>query len=1083
MNIIGRIRNFITTCWVVILSIIFVAIFIFNGWIKNYNATWWLGILSISVAIIFILIVITCLAYKTSLRIASKRFLKCDSTFCITVFLENSIEIVIGQVGQLLLLFLLYLGSEIVEISHEVFVIYSLVFFALWATPILKGLLTNLDVTYIKAFCGKLARRIQYMKKHYIIIGYGRFGKTVINDLFENYVNHEPKFENIYPERWFKLWDIIKPKSELKLEELEKNNEVAKPFLLLEKMLNDKYEDALVCTNLVIVEKEEGQLSNVFPHPNFGKIGVVVLDRLNCLRYNKENYKKKVYIPAIVGDAKNKSTLEFARIDRSKMVVSLMPDEEATLLLFNVINQKQEERKGIIAGTTTAQERLLIPQSYNTNVSFLHGHRIRGWELGGIVAANLISRRNKIEDVKILILGSGRQLHFLLEKIWLEILCEKKEIDKDFLTDNCLIIGNDEYINNTNITIGGHTYWNHELAYVTNSAVYKRGDYKMLVPYLRGISDEPTLLDPIISGAVPFYQEPFNRINPKFFDKRPEIIIISSDSHEEILKVFNEVDSMARKICPLSKPVIIAESNPDVRKVVMELNKRYNANNNSTKYPISLLNKPDPIEFSENVVNTFLNGDKMVRGYMEAMTREKGAVFRACVEDIPGVFVKLCFLLANLKIDNPNISGVSHVPSFHNIQALTQRNDYFCFFSDADLTSIEKEREKIVKFEFDMANHIREVFVSSDKPENKEWLIKGKDNPRVTPLIPIKTNENIRGSCMGLTFCPVCSFHESVEAESNHLITSDKEKARWKNNRDPEYKLNIVEENKRYEKFARIYACCKGGDASGALALLLYKFMLFGGDRFNIDFKERQDKQSVFNVKYIMNVECYNPRFELLEIYGNLVSCDGNKNKLQKLYSECLQGIVISPVTSANEWWDYSKKLRDKLKKESENKLTNPLLYHDCKEDENPDEKPPNNILLITEEYRNILLKEYVQFQIEKNVEELNIEGVIDEPSTEEWKLKLYHEFKSKKMKDTVTSNIESFTTKTLSEEVKAYLNPPTTSEKSDAWTKWINIHFDKDSESKDSKSSDQRHSCLCPITKCPFKSKALYLLINGTPL
>lgn len=1016
-----------------------------DEWIRNPNTTLWLGIFLVFFIVFVNVVVIACLARKTSIKLISKRFLRCVWTFYRTVLLENSIEISIGLAGQVLLLGLLFWG----KISYEYFLIYSLVFLALWATPILKGLVIDLEIS-IKAFSGKLTRHLLRMKKHYIVIGYGKFGKTVINDLFENYVYLGPEFESIYSEGWFKSWKLLKRNSGLKLEKADKKR---KPILLLERMLNEKYEDVLFCTNLVIVEKEERLLSNVFPHPILGKIGVVVFDRLNCLSYDRENYKKKVYIPVIVGDAKNNSTLDLARIDRSKMVLSLIRDlqplpEETILHLFDVVSKKQEERKGIIAGSSTTQEHLLIPQSYNTNVGFLHGYRIRGRALGNIVAGNLINRSDDIKNVKILILGYGKQLHFLLEKIWLEILWKKE--GENFLMNNCLIIGNDEYINNSTTVKDGYTYWNHELTYVTNSVVYRSEDYKMLVPYLRGISDEPTLLGPIVSGRVVQGQEPFNRVNPKFFEKTPEIIILSSDSHVEILKVFGELNSILQRHTLTSRPAIIVESNPTIQKAVMELNKVYTENNNSTKYPIPFLNEPYPIEFSEDVVNSFKDGNKMVRGYMETMTKQNGVIFRACVEDKPGAFTKLCFLLAHLKVNNPDTAipkAISPIPSFHNTQALVQREDYFCFFSDADLV----ETNDMVKIESN-ANHIREIFVSSNKQENKKWLINNDYS-----LIPKKPEpQPICGSCMGLTFCPICSFEKSLETESNPIIKTDKEMARWKNAGGTHN--SVIPENNRYKKYAKIYACCKGGNASGAFAMLLYKFMLYES-KGNISYDTIRLGQLVLNLKYVMNVECYNPEFELLKMYGNLEPYN-KETDLNKLYLECLRGIVISPVKSGPRWWEYSQKLKDKLSK--------PLFYFDG------EDKNPNNILLITEEYRDILLKEYVQFQMVKNVDALNIEGVIDDSSTEELKFELYNKFKSKKMNATTTKdNLKAFTNE-LSNAIRDYATQTSRNESEKVFDKWINNNFEP------LKDSENQQNCVCSIMDCPFKSKALHLLIEG---
>ncbi|MGR3309665.1 MAG: hypothetical protein ACUZ77_02720 [Candidatus Brocadiales bacterium] len=1071
-------------------------------WIKNpkwtHNPNSSLPLIDVSVSLIAIgfLIVIAVIAHKTGEKRISINYIKHVCTFYSTVFSKNFTEALIGLVGQVILSFIYFYDPE----KFIYFVIYTLVFSTFWAAPVITGL-ANLEEIYVKAFNNKLTRCLQRMKEHYIVIGYGRFGKTVINDLFENY-------------GCLKGTDA---------------DEEGSPILRLKSMLNERYKDVLFCTNLVIVDKDEKLLRNVFTHPHLGKIGVVILKKLNCLRDDKENHNKEVYIPAIVDDAKNKSIIDLARIGESKMVLSLIPEEEAALHLFNIINEKQPGKKGIITDITTRRERLLISQSYNTNIGFLHKYRMMGWALGNIVAAHLIGMKDK-KNAKVLILGSGRQLHFLLEKIWLETPWKNSGISaKDFLMNNCLIIGNDEYINYSTITIGGYTYWNHELAYVTNSAVYEKDeeDYKMLVPYLKGISDEPTLLGPIISGTVPFYQKPFNRVNPKFFKKKPEIIIISSDSDEEILKAFNEVNSISRKHKLTPKPAIVVESNPGIQEVVMELNRRVytGACYPGTKYPTPFLNEPYLKGFSENIINFFKDGNKMVRGYMEAMTGQDGVILRACVEDKPSVFAKFCFLLANLRVTNLDtcIPEHSSVPSFHNIQALTQRRKYFCFFSDADLIEIKeiKTSEKLnklpdgLKFPDDLpeelkgkihydepqqclilrgimsneeknkllsllpidelykkaiealytvfkiednTNHIREVFVSSSKQKNKEWLINKNFS-----LIPKDSGpQQIRGACMDLTSCPVCSFRKSIDAEPDPTTESDMKKARWKNPKDEGIKGSSVSKIPIYDNFARIYACGKGGDASRVLAMLLYKFMLYKGDGSNIDFKDPRPGQLVLNLKYIMNVECYNPDFELLRIYGNLEPW--KKEDLKKLYTECLQGIVISPVTFKKEWWKYSKNLKGKLK------LVLPLLYYDGKKGE------PNNILIITKKYRDILRSEYEQFNKGKSVSDNfeTSEKLVRLPD----EVKFPEDLRNKIRYDDPNDNPKQrlIFKGIMSEEGK---NKLLSLSEDDPYKKAIEALFQRTHFIP----SEQQHGCPCPITECQFKSKAIYLIENGTKL
>lgn len=323
-------------------------------------------------------------------------------------------------------------------------------------------------------------------------------------------------------------------------------------------------------------------------------------------------------------------------------------------------------------------------------------------------------------------------------------------------------------------------------------------------------------------------------------------------------------------------------------------------------------------------------------------------------------------------------------------------------------------------------------------------------------MIPPTSTQPIYGSCMSLTFCPICSFRESVKAESDPLIKSDKEKARWKNNKDPELNLNKMEKNERYEKFARIYACCKGGDGPGATAMLLYKFML--GDEGKIKLGEPPRKQ-VLNIRYVMNVECYNPGFELLKMYGNLEK--SKQTDLNTPYKECLQGIVISPVRHENDWWGYSQELMSKV--------IDSVFYYDGEKEK------PNNILIITNDYRDILLKEYIQFEVERNVDDACIQGDIKEPSAEKLKLELYEKFrdllKNKSLKDKTQQTLTKLVTKELSLAIRGYVKKEKTVED---LKRLINSYFTTVNPSK------EQQGCPCPITECPFKSKALYLLIEG---
>ena len=397
---------------------------------------YWSGSLGIA-GIIFIFVMCTLLYWgRKKTNKLTKKFGDIFWSFIRFVCYEKSFDIFVGAFGQLAFILLIVLAvfkvwrlETILHISLEHFilyyVIYSLLFLGLWATPVIKNVL-NLDSLSQKHFNNELAKRITRLRQHYIIFGYGQLGKSIVNDFIGNYT--DPQY--IYSESRFNR--KLKRKTNILSDKVKKGG---KTVLLLERFYNEKYEDILFCNNLVIVDKDESSISNIFNHPTFGKIGVVILQELNWLPNDSEDYEKKVYIPAIVGNIKESSILSLSRLDKSKMVLSFVSDESSTSHLFDTIVEKQDERKAFISSPSTNLEYYLTPKSYDTNISFLHNFRTRGWTLGNIVSACILGKTkndNNADDnvtytdnIRILILGQGKQIHFLLEKIWFEVLWQQ----------------------------------------------------------------------------------------------------------------------------------------------------------------------------------------------------------------------------------------------------------------------------------------------------------------------------------------------------------------------------------------------------------------------------------------------------------------------------------------------------------------------------------------------------------------------------------------------------------------------------------------------------------------------------------
>ena len=151
----------------------------------------------------------------------------------------------------------------------------------------------------------------------------------------------------------------------------------------------------------------------------------------------------------------------------------------------------------------------------------------------------------------------------ILQTLFPKFLSKRNSMN--FFKDNCLIVGNDEYIDNASISLRGKTYWNHELAHVAKY-IYKKENYTIQIPYLKGLPHDPSLLGPLVYGLKGKDdldkktkinqgnehmrdQGPYRKVNPKFFEKKPDIIVITSDSHEDVNRTLYELNNIIKKIC------------------------------------------------------------------------------------------------------------------------------------------------------------------------------------------------------------------------------------------------------------------------------------------------------------------------------------------------------------------------------------------------------------------------------------------------------------------------------------------------------------------------------------------------------
>ena len=848
-------------------------------------------------------------------NLASRHLSNCLLTFITASYLPNIIPIILGSSGQFWLAYALDTTTETDPYLYYTFFLYSLILMMYWAPPLIRGLY-SFDDLYQKAFYNKLVRHLHSdrLVEHYIVVGYGRFGKTVTYDLLKNHLNRD----NIYSEG--KNLTIYGER------ESEKRRKIKEPHLDFERWLSNSCEQILYCSNMVIIDTDERLFDICFENPAIGKVGVAIINLTDLekegFRDNqkiKEDYEK-VFIPAIIGDINNKTVIDLSGLKKSRMVLSLTPGLPLPQQLFNIVAEKP--KKAFIAISDTNEEFYLTPKSYNTNIAFLHGFRIRGNEIGNVLCWNYRKLLQATESSpKILILGSGKQLHFILEKLRLGLMKQK-----DFFKNNTLIIGIDEYIKKS-LTYDSETpekpkelleeiqfpdsikdkisYWNYQTSH--GGSVHS-----FLVPYLEGHPYNPSLIDPLL-------------LHSSQTSNSYQIVVVSSNDPKEIVKTMHDVNRiLACKPKNGKFPIIICESNRVIRDNIIDAMSYYAY---LSKNPALFLKNPYPVKFSENMIDSFEQACTEVRGYIDAMSRDGAAILKVCVQDQAGSLESLCYRLAALsesKDPSPCKNSPQQIPSFHNSRC-TSYGDFFCFFSEAELAESNIASRD--------SNNIHSVFVASECLTTRELIAGGSGSSLIPPL-------SSKWNCPHLTWCDNCAMRHAINSETSEANKKSLESA-LKEGSAKFVKIEDLQKHPAREISAKIYACCYGYASTGAFAMVLRKLLLKKVDQI-----KRENKDKVFDMKFMMSVDCHNPQCEYLCIYGNLIPLSHKETKqdLSKMFSECLKGVIIDPVKChKGAWLTYSKQLKDNALNESYSPYTTTNT---------------NDILLIEDSYKDALLWE-----------------------------------------------------------------------------------------------------------------------------
>ena len=299
--------------------------------------------------------------------------------------------------GGLALTFI-FLGTPIVFVSVDQYdllnrlteadqIILAIGVFFTWFSHLVISAL-NPDVTFAEYFNKRLASQLMMVQGHIVFLGFGSLGKRVV---------------------------------EREIGQMMRGNssdyfiEVVTPDIRLE----------TVCSHAVIVERRQEEVIYTGQNQTLGEYGVASTHRRiyksRDPRGNIINPESRILVPVIIGEGNEASLPSRVNLERSRLIISMIPDEESVQAIFEQANRTNistimsvSRSDQISYLTYRARQRRIVLVYPKHNQGNTLGHKL--WT--AILKVRSIEKMKKSHWPKILIVGNNKANHYMIEHIW-----------------------------------------------------------------------------------------------------------------------------------------------------------------------------------------------------------------------------------------------------------------------------------------------------------------------------------------------------------------------------------------------------------------------------------------------------------------------------------------------------------------------------------------------------------------------------------------------------------------------------------------------------------------------------------------
>jgi len=316
-------------------------------------------------------------------------------------FIFLSVPIILISIDQHSIL------NSLVQIDLLILVI--VISFA-WFSPMTLAVVRP-DETFGEYFNQRLANHLMMVQGHIVLFGFGSLGKRVLNREISKMLNH-------------------------KEEKKSRFLEVVTPDVRLEQLSN----------HVVVIEKSPADVIYSGMDNLLGSYGVV--STYNRIYKSKDprgeiiHPEKRILVPTVIGMAKEPFISSRVNLERARLIISMVPDEESVQTIFDRANQSNVP--SIISVSRSDQISYLTYRARHRRIVLVYPKHIQGVTLGNRLWAGILKVRS-IEGMKgdewprVLVVGNSKSNHFMMEMLW-TYLPGNREKKSDLIRKNFAFI-------------------------------------------------------------------------------------------------------------------------------------------------------------------------------------------------------------------------------------------------------------------------------------------------------------------------------------------------------------------------------------------------------------------------------------------------------------------------------------------------------------------------------------------------------------------------------------------------------------------------------------------------------------------